>query len=176
MAVVLAAILAGFALAVFFFRFDALHREFLSSNFDSVHGARTLLKARHYIALAEERLQRASDGQGQGYLARAAEALELAENYSAEGTDADPLPRQQLASRLHDLHQRVTHAAVHEPAALAELARQTRQLANDFESAELERWGMLSSLNGELAQRMGDLRLLFGGLIGGLVVVLLLLG
>lgn len=173
---VVVAVVAGIVLAAGFFRFDALHGEFLSSNSDSVHGARALLKARHFIALAEERLQRAADGQDPSHLARAAEALQLAENYSAEGNDADPLPRQQLTSRLHDLHQRVAHAAVQEPAVLAELARQTRQLANDFEGAELERWGMLSSLNGELATRMGDLRLLIGGLIGGLVVVLPLLG
>ncbi|HET6720851.1 MAG TPA: ATP-binding protein [Rhodocyclaceae bacterium] len=175
-AVVLAALVAGLVLAVGFFRFDALHREFLSANFDSVHGARTLLKARHFIALADERLARARDGHGQQHLGRAAEALALAENYSAEGKDADPLPRQQLTARLHVLRQRVEDAAGLDPAALATLVQQTRQLAIDFEGAELDRWGMLSSLNGELARRMGDLRLLIGGLIGGLVVVLLLLG
>lgn len=175
-AVVLAALVAGVVLAVGFFRFDALHREFLSANFDSVHGARTLLKARHFIGLAEERLARASDGRGPQHLARAAEALALAENYSAEGKDADPLPRQQLTARLHALLQRVEKETSREPEALATLVQQTRQLAIDFESAELDRWGMLSSLNGELARRMGELRLLIGGLIGGLVVVLLLLG
>jgi two-component system, sensor histidine kinase and response regulator len=109
-AILLMAALAGTALAVGFVRFDALHRQFLGANFDSVHGARTLLKAAHFIALAEERLQHAAadPSERQHQLTAAVEALGVAEHYSAEGNDTDPLPRATLSLRLHDLRQQMT--------------------------------------------------------------------
>ena len=59
-AVLVIALGAGIALTVGFLRFDALHKDFLAANFDSVHGARTVLKARYFLGQAEERVARAA--------------------------------------------------------------------------------------------------------------------
>jgi hypothetical protein len=147
-AFLLVALLAGFALSAGFARFDALHGEFLAANFDSVHGARTLLMARHFVALAVGQLENADAERPQTLLGDAAAALALAEQYAAEGTDTNPAPRQHLTQRLQQLREAL--AAPPAPAALSALVAEARQLAADFEVAELDRWGMLSSVNGEL--------------------------
>lgn len=166
---VLAAI-AGLGLMLAFARFNSLHEEFLQANFDSVHGARTLLKARHSLGQAEERLSRASENPAQRsrHLKEAVAALELAESYGAEGHDDDPQVRHDLVSRIHTLRDDV--AELQDPGGDIELAATiaaVQRLTDDFEAAELERWGNLSSLNTALGQQMEQLRLfIYGSIVG----------
>jgi len=161
-----AAILGGLALVVGFARFNALHEEFLGANFDSAHGARTLLKAGFFLELAAKDLETAT-GYGArrtALLAQAAQNLVLAESYGAEGHDKDPAVRAALSSRIQTLrakleeHRKALAATAAEPD-YAQLLTEIRQLANDFGTAELDRWGTLSSANAALAERMTQLRL-----------------
>lgn len=156
------AALAGLALLFAFARFNSLHEEFLHANFDSVHGARTLLKARHALGQAEERLARASENPGQRtrHLREALANLELAESYGAEGHDDDPRIRSDLVARIRSLRDDLSdQQAQTNEAGLAAAVAAVERLTDDFEAAELERWGNLASLNATLGQRMEQLRL-----------------
>ncbi|HEY6898805.1 MAG TPA: ATP-binding protein [Rhodocyclaceae bacterium] len=172
-----AALVASVALVVGFVRFNDLHREFLSANFNSVHGARTLLKARYFLGQADEQLNwaaAATPAARNEHLQRAVELLSLAENYAAEGQDSDPTPRSNLALRLKSLR-RELEQPLHGSPALPALGAELRRLAADVEVAELDRWGKLSSLNSELDRQMANLRgmlmLLLAGVAGGFVIV-----
>lgn len=156
------AVLAGLALLFAFARFNTLHEEFLRANFDSVHGARTLLKSRHALGQAEERLGRASENPGQRdrHLKEALANLELAESYGAEGHDDDPRVRSDLVARIRSLRDDLADQQVQaSDAGLAAVIAAVQRLSGDFEAAELERWGNLASLNAALGQRMEQLRL-----------------
>ncbi|HJW02687.1 MAG TPA: response regulator [Azospira sp.] len=177
------AILAGLALVIGFARFNTLHEEFLTANFDAVHGARTLLKARYFLGKAQERLERAQENPTAraAHVAAALNALVQAENYGAEGQDGDPQVRNELSERIRRLEsdlgvlQRIEGKEAGAPA-LPQLITETRQLTADFEAAELDRWGTLSSLNSALAQRMDEMRLFIAAIIAGFVALMAVLG
>jgi len=173
------AILAGLALMIGFARFNTLHEEFLAANFDAVHGTRTLLKARYFLGQAQERVARADDSSAKRrqHLAYADEALALAENYGAEGEDDDPTVRRALTARIASIRQALAAIDDATPAPqLAEVGATVRLLATDFEATELDRWGMLSSLNAELASRMEGMRLFLAGIVTGFVLLMATLG
>jgi len=156
------AALAGLALLFAFARFNSLHEEFLRANFDSVHGARTLLKARHALGQAEERLARAGENPAlrNRHLKETLANLELAESYGAEGHDDDPRIRSDLVARIRSLRDDLSDLQIQaNEAGLAEAVAAVQRLTDDFEAAELERWGNLASLNATLGQRMEQLRL-----------------
>lgn len=144
-----------------FSRFNALHQEFLSANFDSVHGARTLLKARFLIDQAARDLESAtlSPERQKVLLESADKRLLNAENYTAEGRDNNPAARDKLVERVRSARaglQRI--AASDSPVIVATdggaLTQELQGLARDVDAAELDRWGTLSGLNAELAARM----------------------
>ena len=176
------AVLAGVMLMIGFARFNTLHEVFLGANFNAVHGARTLLKARYFLGHAQERIERAGDDvlKRSQHLARAAEALALAESYGAEGQDADPVLRRSLLSRIAPIRESVSRVAMLDSAAadeqLAEVVREVRRLAGDFEEAELDRWGVLSSLNAQLADRMDGMRLIIAAIVAGFALLMWMLG
>jgi len=170
--------LGGLALVVSFSRFNALHEEFIAANFDSVHGARTLLKAGMFLEMAGADLDSALDDAGRRpvFLARAVEHLTLAESYGAEGEDKEAAARAALTAQIQDLRSQVS--AYRESARAADLTRElpavltaVRQLAKDFGAAELDRWGALSSANTELEGRMKQMRLF---IVGSIVIFLLI--
>ena len=173
------AIIGGLLLVVSFARFNALHEEFLGANFDSVHGARMLLKADFILELAARDLESAIDDADRrpALLARAAEHLTLAESYGAEASEKDPTVRNTLNTRLQALRSKLNDFRSITPAAdMLALLAATRQLAKDFGTAELERWGALSSANAALAQRMQQMRLFIVGIILVFVLIMLALG
>lgn len=173
------AVLAGLALMIGFARFNTLHEEFLAANFDAVHGARTLLKARYFLGQAQERLARAEDGSAprHQHLAHADEALSLAENYGAEGEDGDPTVRRALTTRIASIRQTLSAIDDNAPAQqLAKVGAAVHVLATDFEATELDRWGVLSSLNAELASRMEGMRLFLAAIVTGFVLLMAMLG
>ncbi|MFA7291583.1 MAG: response regulator [Rhodocyclaceae bacterium] len=165
-----------------FARFNALHQEFLSANFDSVHGARTLLKARFLIdqAARDVELASVSAERRQLLLQSADKRLLNAENYSAEGRDNDPRARERLVTRIRDA--RVDLERLQQLGASSTLASashaftlELQRLARDVDAAELDRWGTLSGLNTELAARMRTLNQLIAAallLFVGVMVVL----
>ncbi|SIQ11726.1 PAS domain S-box-containing protein [Aromatoleum tolulyticum] len=176
------AVLAGVMLMIGFARFNTLHEVFLGANFNAVHGARTLLKARYFLGHAQERVERAGDDlqKRSQHLARAEEALALAASYGAEGQDADPALRRSLLSRIDPIRESVSRVALLDGDAadqqLAEVAAEVRRLASDFEAAELDRWGVLSSLNAQLADRMDGMRLLIAAIVAGFALLMWMLG
>lgn len=177
------AILAGLALVIGFARFNTLHEVFLGANFDAVHGARTLLKARFFLGKAQERLERAEENPAARHLhvKVAQDALVQAENYGSEGRDGDPQVRDELSRRIRRLEadldefQRTDGLDSSSPS-LPRLITEARSLAADFEAAELDRWGTLSSLNSALAQRMDEMRLFIAAIIVGFVALMAVLG
>ena len=178
-----AACLGGLLLIVSFARFNALHEEFLGANFDSVHGARTLLKANFILELAAKDLESAIDDTSRrpALLMRAAEHLSLAESYGAEGRDKDPAVRSALSAQLQTLRSKLAAANTLATekvlqADLQPLLATTRQLAKDFGTAELERWGALSSANATLADRMQQMQMFIVGIILVFVLAMLALG
>lgn len=182
-ALVLAAVVAiGLALLGAFSYYNGIHREFLAANFDSVHGARTLLKAQAFLKQAQDRLERAALPQSnlQPLLRQAVDALFQAASYGAEGSDDARHRRSELTSRTRILHKQVEQLLVSasEPAVTASLptiVAQVRGLAEEFGTAELEHWGTLSSLNSELALRMEQLRLFIAATIFIFVAIMLIL-
>ncbi|WP_246262142.1 response regulator [Aromatoleum evansii] len=176
------AVLAGVMLIIGFARFNTLHEEFLGANFNAVHGARTLLKARYFLGHAQERIERADDDvlKRSEHLARAAEALALAESYGAEGLDEAPGLRRELLARIAPIHEAVSRVALLDRESadqlLAKATVEVHRLADDFEAAELDRWGMLSSLNAQLAERMDGMRLIIGAIIAGFALLMWVLG
>lgn len=176
LALFILAVLAGLALLFAFARFNTLHEEFLRANFDSVHGARTLLKSRHALGQAEERLGRASENPGERsrHLKETLANLELAESYGAEGHDDDPRIRSDLVARIRSLRDDLADQQVQaSDAGLAAAIAAVQRLTDDFEAAELERWGNLASLNATLGQRMEQLRLF---IVGSVLSFALLMG
>jgi two-component system sensor histidine kinase/response regulator len=174
-----AAIVGGLLLVVSFARFNALHEEFLGANFDSVHSARMLLKADFILELAARDLEGAIDDAARrpALLARAAEHLTLAESYGAEASEKDPGVRNALNTRLQALRSKLNDfRAVTPTTDLLPLLAATRQLAKDFGTAELERWGTLSSANVTLAKRMQQMRMFIVGIILLFVLIMLALG
>jgi two-component system, sensor histidine kinase and response regulator len=162
-----AAAIGGLVLVIGLVRFNALHQEFLGANFDSVHGARTLLKSRFLIDQAARDIEMALVApERRAQLLQAADKrLFNAEHYSAEGKDGDPTARQKLVERIraarHELllfpsGGKSTGATMQ--ATIADLQR----LARDVDAAELDRWGTLSGLNNELAARMRTQNQLIG--------------
>ncbi|WP_205230039.1 PAS domain-containing hybrid sensor histidine kinase/response regulator [Azospira oryzae] len=175
------AILAGLILVLGFARFNTLHEVFLDANFDSVHGARTLLKARYFIGQSQELLERAADSPDarRKHVAAAWEALALAENYSAEGRDSNPEMRARLSERIRNLKLKTNQylEGSGTPAAdLPHLVQESRLLADDLEAAELDRWGMLSSMNAALAERMEQMRLFIAAIVVGFIALMSMLG
>jgi len=177
------AILGGLALVVTFARFNALHEEFLGANFDSVHGARTLLKAGFFLEMAGRDMESAlaDSARRPALLAHAAEHLALAESYGAEGQDSDPEARAALSERIQILRAKfsdfreTTHGTDLSPELLPILAS-VRQLAKDFGAAELDRWGTLSSANSALAERMKKMRMFIVGIILIFILIMAALG
>ncbi|HJV28838.1 MAG TPA: response regulator [Aromatoleum sp.] len=172
------AVLAGLALTIGFARFNTLHEEFLAANFDAVHGARTLLKARYFLGQAEERLELAQEAAKRRLqLDHADEELALAGDYAAEGQDDDPATRRALVTRIASI--RSALAAIDDTTPAAQVAKvyaSVHLLSSDFEAAELDRWGMLSSLNAELALRMNRMRQFLFAIVGGFVLLMAMLG
>ncbi len=159
-----AAVIGGLALVIAFARFNALHQEFLSANFDSVHGARTLLKARFLIdqAARDVELATVSPERRQLLLQSADKRLLNAENYSAEGRDAEPQAREKLVARIRSARVDLEHiSAAGKNNALAASGQaftlELQRLAREVDAAELDRWGTLSGLNTALAGRMRTL-------------------
>ena len=166
--------LAGLALLFALVRFNHLQEEFLRANFDSVHGARTLLKARYALGQAEERLARANESPRlrKDHIKSALSALELAESYGAEGRDDNPQIRNHLVARIHTLRDELSDPQIQANAiALAEAVTAIARLSDDLEAAELERWGTLASLNTTLGQRMAQLRLFIAGSVLGFALL-----
>lgn len=173
------AVLAGIALIGGFARFNMLHEEFLAANFDAVHSARTLLKARYFLGQAEQQLARAGEsGAGRStHLTHAVESLTIAESYGSEGADSEPAIRHALAQRIASVRRLLAGADGGMPDSLiAEAAGTVHRLSADFEAAELDRWGTLSSLNAELVRRMHEMRLFIAGIATGFVILMLTLG
>ena len=176
------ATIGGLALVIGFARFNSLHQEFLSANFDSVHGARTLLKARFLIdqAARDVELATISPERRQSLLQSADKRLLNAENYSAEGRDSDPRAREKLVARIRtarlDLERMGLASNSGIPASSGHaFTLELQRLARDVDAAELDRWGTLSGLNTELAARMRTLNQLIAGalvLFVGVMVVL----
>ncbi len=152
------ATLGGVALVVGFARFNALHQEFLGANFDAVHGARTLLKARFFVDIAARDVDAAAqETQQRGpLLASAEKRLLSAENYAAEGRDAEPTAREALTDRIRSTRAELARLgeAPADAGTLQRTAAEMRRLAQDLDAAELDRWGNLSALNTELTARM----------------------
>ncbi len=177
------AAVGGFALMIGFAYFNTLHQEFLGANFDAVHGARTLLKAQFLTEMAARDVEAAGTdiGHRQALLVAADRRLLNAESYAAEGREADPRSRAELTERLRQLRNDLTRAGVPGDSAggdasLAALAAGLHRLARDIDSAELDRWGMLASLNAELSARMRQLNMLIGAIIAVFVIVMTTLG
>ncbi|HEX5802500.1 MAG TPA: response regulator [Azospira sp.] len=178
----LAAAIGGLALVAGFARFNSLHQEFLSANFDAVHGARTLLKARFFVDIAArdvEAAAQAPERRGE-LLTSAGKRLLSAENYAAEGRDSEPAARETLTGRINGTRHEVDRLARlvsqdHESAAFVRLATEMRRLAHDLDAAELDRWGNLSALNTELTARMRTMNLLIVAAFFLFVVVMLTL-
>lgn len=178
-----AAAVGGVLLVIGFVRFNALHQEFLSANFDSVHGARTLLKSRFLIDQAARDLEVAvSVPERRVQLLQAADKRLLnAEHYSAEGKDGDPAARNALVERIRAARHGLLPLAA-EPASpsqaitLRSASTELQRLARDVDAAELDRWGTLSGLNQELAARMRTLNQLIGAAFILFVGVMFALG
>jgi PAS domain S-box-containing protein len=156
-----AAALGGLVLVVGFIRFNALHQEFLSANFDSVHGARTLMKARFLVdqAARDVELATITPERRTLLLQNAGKRLLNAENYSAEGTEKDPTAREQLVSRIRAARMELERVSLPDKQETLtttgnDFMLKLQRLARDIDGAELDRWGTLSGLNTELAARM----------------------
>ncbi|MBI2307666.1 MAG: response regulator [Rhodocyclales bacterium] len=153
-----AAAIGGLVLVIGFARFNALHQQFLGANFDAVHGARTLLKARFFVDIAARTVEEAaaSPALREPLLASADKRLLSAESYAAEGRDSDPAAREALTARIRATRADLARPAANltEAAALFRMAEEMRRLAQDLDAAELDRWGNLSALNSELSARM----------------------
>lgn len=182
LAFLVVAVFLGASLGAAFFRFQGLHEEFLSVNFDSMHGARTLLKAQFYLHDAQKELELVAKGKAPADLLTASGLMSLAANYGAEGVDRNPEVRARLVAQVLDLLARIEElqrnpagAPEMQSARVEEIALATRELSEAFSSAELERWGMLSALNAELSQRMTLLKWMIsiGGCVLGLMMGLL---
>ncbi len=174
-----AAIFGGLLLIISFARFNTLHEEFLGANFDSVHSARMLLKTNFILELAAKDLENAIDDPAHrpALLARAAEHLTLAEGYGAEDGDKDSETSKVLNAQLQALRPKLSGLrAVTPTSELVPLLTETRQLAKDFGTAELERWGTLSSANSELAGRMQQMRMFIVGIVVVFVLIMVVLG
>ncbi|MBW7903347.1 MAG: response regulator [Rhodocyclaceae bacterium] len=168
------AALGGIALVVGFARFNALHQEFIGANFDAVHGARTLLKARFFVDIAARDVEAAAqDAQRrEQLLASADKRLLNAENYATEGRDAEPAARETLIGRIRAARVDLAGPGGADAAALQQATAGLRRLAQDLDAAELDRWGNLSALNAELSARMRTMNyliaialLLFAGIM-----------
>lgn len=177
-----AAAIGGLALVIGFARFNALHQEFLSANFDSVHGARTLLKARFLIdqAARDVELAMIEPDRRPQLMQSADKRLLNAENYSAEGKDDDPQAREKLVSRVRAARTELQRLAQSDrgPAdanSATLLIPKLHQLARDVDAAELDRWGTLSGLNTELAARMRTMNQLIAAAFLLFVAVMLTL-
>jgi two-component system, sensor histidine kinase and response regulator len=159
------AAIGGIVLVLGFARFNALHQEFLSANFDSVHGARTLLKARLLIEQAARDMELAAVLERRRpvtTLQNAERRLRNAEHYAAEGVDRDPVMRNMLVERIgvarSDLARIERQGQPGNDAADLQAAMiGLQQLARDIDAAELDRWGTLAGLNKELESRMRTL-------------------
>ncbi len=180
--VILGVVAIGLALLAAFSYYNGIHKDFLAANFDSVHGARTLLKAQSYLKHAQDRLERAAlpGGDLQPLLRQASEALQQAASYGAEGSDDPRHRRSELTSRTRIVQKQVEQLVISasEPAVSASLPTviaQVRGLAEEFGTAELEHWAILSSLNNELAVRMEQLRLFIAATIVVFLAIMALL-
>lgn len=177
-----AAAIGGLVLVIGFAYFNSLHREFLSANFDSVHGARTLLKARFLIDQAARDVEMAAiDTNRHSQLMQSADKRLLnAENYSAEGKDNDPAAREKLVNRIRTARQALQRLAqsgngVGVTGETSVFTTELQQLARDVDGAELDRWGTLAGLNAELAARMRTLNYLIAAAFLLFVAVMLAL-
>ena len=175
------AMMAGLVLVFGFARFNTLHEVFLTANFDSVHGARTLLKARYFLGQGQELLKRAGDSpeDRRKHMAAARDAFSLAENYGAEGKDNDPEMRNQLSERIHSLQDKLAQYLGQGGSAslpLDQLILESQSLVDDLETAELDRWGLLSSLNSSLAEHMEHMRLFIVAIVIGFILLMAMLG
>jgi PAS domain S-box-containing protein len=151
-------------LVVGFARFNALHQEFLSANFDSVHGARTLLKSRLLIEQAARDIEAGMPAgeKSLSMLHSADKRLRNAEHYASEGIDKDSAARSALVERIATARNEIVRLQREPPGAGSQSKMQAaaldlQRLARDIDTAELERWGALSGLNKELEARMRTL-------------------
>jgi len=182
----LAAAIGGVALVIGFARFNSLHQDFLSANFDSVHGARTLLKARFLIDSAARDVETAATMPDRRtmMLQAAGKRLLNAEHYAAEGRDSDAKTREELVERIRSTRQatqKLERMAIGTAenariAALNEAALELQKLAREVDAAELDRWGTLAALNKELAARMATLNRFIAAAFMLFVGVMLTLG
>jgi len=176
------AAIGGIVLVVGFVRFNALHQEFLSANFDSVHGARTLLKSRLLIEQAARDLEQATlTAQQAPLLVSAERRLRNAEHYAAEGVDKDPDARHRLVQRINSARAGL-HRLQRDPGSVEDRQRlqttilELQHLARDVDAAELDRWGTLSGLNKELEQRMRTMNQLLSATFFLFIGVMAVLG
>ncbi|MCP5268655.1 MAG: response regulator [Zoogloeaceae bacterium] len=151
-------------LVIGFLHFNGLHKEFLEANFDSVHGARTLLKARFLIDQAARDIETSfiAPDQRAPMLQSAEKRLLNAQHYSAEGHDSDPKARESLVTRINSAREqlgqiRQAPADAERNAALLSAASKLHALARDIDVTELDRWGNLAVINKQLASRMRTL-------------------
>ena len=169
----------GLTLVIGFVRFNALHQEFLSANFDSVHGARTLLKSRLLIEQAARDLETAvpADDKTASMLISADRRLRNAEHYAAESADKDSATRAALVERITAARSNIARLQ-REPAGKAMQSKvqsamlDLQRLARDIDTAELDRWGALSGLNKELEVRMRTLNQLLSATLLLFIVVM----
>ncbi len=175
----LAAAIGGLVLVIGFARFNALHQEFLGANFDAVHGARTLLKARFFVDIAARDVEAAmlTPERRKAMLANADKRLLSAENYAAEGRDSDPAARETLTMRIRSARSDISALAQSgsDPLTLGRMAADLRRLAHDLDAAELDRWGNLSALNAELSARMRTMNQLITAALALFIGVMLTL-
>ena len=172
----------GVALLGAFVHYNGIHNQFLAANFDSVHGARTLLKAQSFLKQAQGKLERANQpgGDTEALLRQATDALFQAASYGAEGSDDAQHRRSELTSRTRIVHKQLEQLLVSGSgpaiaASLPILIAQVRSLGEEFGTAELEHWSTLSSLNAELAVRMEQLRLFIAATIIAFMAIMFFL-
>lgn len=174
--------LIGVAVLFSFFRFYALHQEFLSANFDSVHNTRALLKSEVLInrSLAELRLALANPERDATKLRPAASYLASAIAQQKTSADAQSEPqlelRQKMEQQLSILRKAQAAVEAGQPIAVDELQPAVsilRTVARDLAESERDRWGNLSTLNAELTRRMAQISL---HITASGVIVLFLMG
>jgi PAS domain S-box-containing protein len=177
------AVVGGLVLVLGFVRFNALHQEFLSANFDSVHGARTLLKARLLIELSAHDLEQAAlqPGSAGTLLQTAGKRLRNAEHYVAEGQDHTPETRNKLVERIGEARYALaalqrTSDSTPSPQHMQRSAKDLQRLAQDVDAAELDSWGTLSGLNKALGARMRTMNQLLSATFLLFIGVMIVLG
>ena len=181
----LAAILAGsVALLAVFWRYEALQVEFLDLNFDSVHSTRTLLKTAILMTEVDKELRQLEMRFEDETLVEARAILDMAVAYEGSGRYNRAPGQAALRGMLHDLQseiatlQRTREAAgtVPSQARIRELRSDTRQIVHQLENLERDRWGVLSSVNQELRDRMEHNTALAGSAAALFALILGLLG